>query len=260
MKSVEPSARETTNVVEPSVGTPVPASMGTSAEKMSAENPNVENPNVRNPNAEKENPSAEEPIEEPVELRNRWLAALLTWLIPGMGQLYQRRFAKGIVFLIAILGTFWFGCWLASDPQIGAARCVSVPMAIGETRLMIYCQSLVGLSAMPAGYQAGRVEEGLPPRWNGFMAPAQPDPDQIPSPNSAERSEQVLQQRKLIASALADQPSTSRIGFVLRSRFEFGGVFTLIAGLLNLLAILDAFGGPVRAKEEDAKERDAKPT
>ncbi|MDO4557591.1 MAG: hypothetical protein Q4C47_01335 [Planctomycetia bacterium] len=193
-----------------------------------------------------------------VDLRNRWLAAILAWMLPGLGHLYQRRTAKGILFLLSILGLFWFGCGLGSDPRIGGARCVSVPMAAGESRLAIYCQSLTGLSAMPAWYQAGRVEDGLPPRWNGFMAPTQPDPDQVPRPDADANIERLHRQRELIRSALVDQPTTSRVGFVLRSRYEFGFLCTLTAGLLNLLAILDAFGGPVFPKEEERSKNKEK--
>lgn len=44
-----------------------------------------------------------------LQLKNPHVAALLTFIIPGAGQLYQGRTFKGFVFLICILGTFLFG-------------------------------------------------------------------------------------------------------------------------------------------------------
>ncbi len=38
-----------------------------------------------------------------VDLRNRYLAALLAWLIPGAGHLYQGRRTKGQLFFVCIL-------------------------------------------------------------------------------------------------------------------------------------------------------------
>ncbi len=52
------------------------------------------------------------PVTDPdprLQLKNPHLAAVLTFLIPGAGQLYQGRTFKGFVFLFCILGTFLFG-------------------------------------------------------------------------------------------------------------------------------------------------------
>ena len=50
-----------------------------------------------------------------IDLRNPALAALLSWCVPGLGQLYQGRTFKGRLFMGAILGTFLLG-------QIGRAH------------------------------------------------------------------------------------------------------------------------------------------
>ena len=39
---------------------------------------------------------------ERIDLRNRPLAALLAWLVPGAGHFYQGRHAKGVLFLVCI--------------------------------------------------------------------------------------------------------------------------------------------------------------
>ena len=37
------------------------------------------------------------------------LAAVLTYLVPGLGQLYQGRYGKGVLFMVSLLGMFMLG-------------------------------------------------------------------------------------------------------------------------------------------------------
>jgi hypothetical protein len=57
---------------------------------------------------------------EPLDLRNRALAAVLAWLIPGAGHYYQRRYLKAAIFFFAIMSTFGLGMLVAVFP---ASRC-----------------------------------------------------------------------------------------------------------------------------------------
>ena len=57
--------------------------------------------------------------------------------------------------------------------------------------------------------------------WNGFMAPPQPTHD------------------------LNTRDALSDWNLRLNSAFEMGTLYTVIAGLLNILAIYDAFSGPM---------------
>ena len=63
--------------------------------------------------------------------------------------------------------------------------------------------------------------------------------------------------RRLKVEADVDE---SDVGFVregrLRGYFELGTAYTMIAGLLNLLAVYDAWGGPVFPVETKKKEDD----
>ena len=43
------------------------------------------------------------------ELRNPPVAALLAWLVPGLGHWYQGRVGKGILFFVCVMGLFLFG-------------------------------------------------------------------------------------------------------------------------------------------------------
>src|SRR5437763_1250901 len=37
------------------------------------------------------------------------LAAFLSYLIPGLGQIYQKRYGKGVLFMVCLLGMFMLG-------------------------------------------------------------------------------------------------------------------------------------------------------
>ena len=62
--------------------------------------------------------AAEETIE--IDLRNPVLAAVLAWVWPGLGHLYQRRYGKGVLYMVCILSTWFFGLALGEARQ----RCV----------------------------------------------------------------------------------------------------------------------------------------
>lgn len=173
-----------------------------------------------------------------VELRDPWVAAVLAWLVPGLGHLYQRRTAKAILYFVCIMGTFVYGLYLGGNSEVGWGRVVYFSWREGDQRLPFLCQIGVGVAAFPALIQASRVSEGKQPLLGHLMAPpllrAEPhDPlDQSP-PYTLD----TLNKR-------------------LHRFWDFGTVYTVIAGLLNILAIYDAWGGPVfsePAAEEQAE-------
>jgi hypothetical protein len=165
-----------------------------------------------NPNP---NPPAGE-VEPPVQisLRNPSLAAFLAWLWPGAGHIYQRRYGKGILFMVCVLGTYFFGL------GIGEGRVVYASFRKADFRYPYLLQVAVGAPALPAAVQYRRVivHEQLP-LWNGMMAP--------PS----------LEPRK-------GHVELSALHKDLGRNFELGTLYTMIAGLLNILVIFDAYGGP----------------
>ena len=147
--------------------------------------------------------------EEPLDLRNRELAAVLAWLLPGAGHFYQRRYLKSAIFFIAIMSTFGLGM------LVGGGRCVYASWNHVEKRWQYALQAGIGLPAMPAAYQAYRLSNGQMPAINGFMAP----------PASL--------------GVLSDWNAETSSGF------DMGTLYTMIAGLLNILVIFDAWGGPL---------------
>jgi len=168
-----------------------------------------------------------------IDLKDPALAAFLAWLLPGLGHFYQGRIAKGLLFSICILSTFFYGVYLGGSEELGWGRVVYASWRPGDKRLPYLCQVAVGLPALPALVQASRVRNGREPAWNGLMAPP-----------------------RLDGIALPGQPTLDMLHKRLHRFFELGTVFTMVAGLLNVLAIYDAWGGPVFAEEGKKDEKD----
>ncbi len=179
--------------------------------------------------------------EQSVELKDPALAALLAWLVPGLGHCYQGRLAKAILYFVCIMGTFAYGLYLGGSPELGWGRSVYFSWRIGDKRLPYLCQVGVGLPALPALVQAYRVREGKEPLLDYFMAPPALSDERDPHDQHPPYTLDTLHAK-------------------LNRFFEFGTVYTMVAGLLNVLAIYDAWGGPVfadKGKEEEEEDEEA---
>ncbi len=184
-----------------------------------------------------------------VDLKNPALAGVLAWLVPGLGHFYQGRTAKGIVFCVCILSTFGYGVYLGGSSEHGWGRVVYASWRPGQRRLPFLCQIGVGLPAMPALLEAQRAADGRKPLFGGFMAPPKP----LGDPNAGRR-----------LGALREQPTLDKLHRDLHRYFDVGTAYTMIAGLLNILAIYDACCGPViaenRKDEEEEQSEDSSET
>lgn len=164
------------------------------------------------------------PPEEVIDLKDPVVAAILGWFIPGLGHLYQGRRGKGLLFMITILSIFIFGLVISNG------RAVYASWLDYDKRLPYLCQACVGLPALPALVQTYLVRNGREPLFGGVMAPP------------------------------ADKAQLDDLWKSLSRRMELGTVYTMIAGLLNVLAIYDAFAGPVRIEPPDSNHgKDDKP-
>ena len=159
--------------------------------------------------------------EPTVSLRNPLWAAFLAWLVPGLGHFYQGRTGKGILYAVCILGLYLMGM-VMGEGKIVYWRWVN-PLNNPEKFCLYYLgQFFVGLPALPALIQSTLHHYGWDPILWGFMA----EPSQI-----------------------ALNGLQSRLGKLV----EIGSIYTCIAGLLNILAIYDAYEGPAYQEyEEDA--------
>ncbi len=164
-----------------------------------------------------------------VNLREPWIAGLLAWLCPGVGHFYQRRYAKGTLFMVCVLSTFFFGLVL------GEGRVVYASRAKNDFRWQYICQVGAGLPALPALVQSYRVAQGKQP----FFADERGDAVFAPPPGEIHPQEH---------DHLAEWHL--RIPF-----FEMGTLYTMIAGLLNVLAIYDATSGPMLLPAETPSDK-----
>jgi len=171
-----------------------------------------------------------------IELKTPWLAALLAWAVPGLGHLYQGRTGKGVLFFLCVLGTFLYGSYLGDGKVVYASMPGQDPW-----RWQYYCQAGVGLPALPAWIQRNRALGGKPPLWGGWMAP----PAGTRTPWVDDSGKTSTQPDELAAWIVGMHP-----------RHELGTVFTVIAGLLNLLVICDAYAGPLVLRPPAASARD----
>lgn len=185
--------------------------MSTSPQSSTAKKPAAVDP---------EQPAAIEQLD--LDLRSPGTAALLAWLVPGAGHIYQRRYGKGMLFMVCILSTWFFGLALGEGRTVYASN-----RTIGR-QLVYGCQLGVGLAATPALIQARLVAQDQPPKWGGLMAP----------PMERGHDDEL-----------------SEWNFKYGAAYDMGVLYTMVAGLLNILAIFDAFAGPMLIPADDSKKR-----
>lgn len=173
----------------------------------------------------KSGPAPPSPAALAVDLRNPWLAALLAWLVPGAGHFYQRRYGKGALFMVCVLATYFCGL------SMGQGHVVYASWKKEDRRWQYLCQVGVGLPALPAILQNKRVMAGQKPLFGDVLAP----PRQPVLPN--DRDELAIWHEES------------------KWRFDLGTLYTMIAGLMNIMAVFDAFAGPyITPAESESKD------
>lgn len=158
---------------------------------------------------------------EELNLRNRNLAAFLAWIIPGAGHFYQRRYFKSLIFSVCVITSFVIGMFVAGG------RCVYASWNNTEKRWQYVLQSGIGLAAIPAGIQAYAQRGGGEPPLGDFMI----------APKSSK--------------TLDDWHKETASGF------DMGTLYTMIAGLLNILVVFDAYAGPLPPPVPKSKRRES---
>lgn len=175
-------------------------------------------------------------LDRPIGLKDPVVAAALAWLIPGLGHIYQGRTGKGILLLVCILGTFLYGLF-----ALGQGRVVYAAWNENHRRPHYLSQIGVGLPALPALVQANRYRNDRKLLFGGAMAPPS-----IPGRRN---------------TANPDNPTEHELHRRLHRYWDLGTVYTMIAGLLNVLAIYDAWGGPAyyELAHREAGKKDDEP-
>lgn len=159
-----------------------------------------------------------------IPLRDPAKAALLAWLVPGLGHFYQGRSGKGWLYAVCILGLYAVGFYLGSGKNV-YWRWVS-PLNTDKFMLHYVGQFFVGLPALPALIQA-TIQHFQPGSefLGGFMA---------------------------------EPPAKVLNGLLLHGKpYEIGLIYTTVAGLLNVLAIYDAYDGPAYGRGDEPESEPA---
>lgn len=194
-----------------------------------------------------------------LELKNPGFAALLGWLVPGLGHLYQGRTAKGAIFMLSIVSLLVFGIYVGrgeGKTMTHVVHASTEPFSLGGgpgsggvlgglvrtagNHWKFVCQAGVGGVAIPALVERHRVRNNKPALIEMFRPP---------SPNDVAASTDSQQNTVRHPNELAKW--NYEAGFY----FELGTIYTVIAGLLNILAVYDAARGPLLSVpvEKDAE-------
>jgi hypothetical protein len=190
-----------------------------------------------------------------IDLKDPRLAAFLAWLIPGLGHFYQRRTGKGVLFFVCIVGTFYYGMYIGSGRVVYASTANVFSMRFLQDRWQYVCQVGVGLPALPALVQRQLVRDHKNPLFgDNFMRP--PYDEKFPPPGGA-RFDSVDETDHNHTVIHPDE--LAKWNYDYGDFFEIGTVFTVIAGLLNILAIYDAYGGPLIITPLDDKKKQLAP-
>ncbi len=162
-----------------------------------------------------------------------YLAGFLSYLVPGLGQIWQGRIAKGLLFMVCLLGMFmggqamggWKNVYLPdvvrgpADLRNNPFRLPRVlnPLANLYHRWQYAGQFWIGVAAWPALWQYNQLPVPAAethPFWHGFQ--------------------KAPQQENELNDYLRAQDKTPDLAWV----------YTVIAGVLNILVIYDAIAGP----------------
>ncbi|HMP80604.1 MAG TPA: hypothetical protein PKD54_14210 [Pirellulaceae bacterium] len=212
-----------------------------------------------------------------IDLRNPFRAAWLAWLWPGAGHFYQGRFTKGFVIMICVLSLFTIGL------VMGRGRVVYASTAKNDFRWQYLFQVGVGLPAAPALFQSVKTGGGgdpwfvlcerYPPQFmgGGGQWDAQPFHRVQPDVKLPDHIRTLKDGFMAPPAGPIDPDNNDVLGMwhsELKHWFEIGTVYTVVAGILNMLAIYDAFNGPllitpatrrkIAEKREERKQRKRK--
>jgi len=157
-------------------------------------------------------------------------AGVLSYLVPGLGQIYEGRVAKGVLFMICLYGLFFYGMYLGEWKNVHLPNSadknpppVNLPTLLANlyNRPQFIGQFWIGIAAWPAIWQ-----------YNDGPVPSE---QTMPFLHDFERQppEAVLNQLQ------ADGDKT----------WDLAWVYTVIAGALNVLVIYDAVAGPALGLE-----------
>ena len=194
-----------------------------------------------------------------VDLRDPYWAAFLAWIWPGAGHFYQRRYAKGFLFMVCVLGTFFYGLGL------GRGRAVYASFKPGDFRWQYVCQLGAGAVALPAIAQAYATRDGGDPYF--VLCERYPfvkgDPRSYLIVEEDSNYDGPTLKDGFMAPPAGEMHIDTRdtLGmwhYDMKHKFDIATLYCIVAGLLNMLVIYDAFCGPAILTPEQREKMEAK--
>jgi len=190
-------------------------------------------------------PAAAEPNQNrtaPPPLKLDPTAAILSYLVPGLGQIFQGRVGKGLLFMVSLYGLFFYGMYLGQWSNVflsdNAVQNPAWKLPKWATNLYnrphFAGQFWIGVAAWPAIWHY----------WHD-----QPNQDRGPIDNNAGEFFKKFEAAPSEAELNKFQQNSDK-------HWDLGWVYTVIAGVLNVLVIYDALAGPAfhSSRESDEKE------
>jgi hypothetical protein len=190
------------------------------------------------------------------------LAAFLSYLVPGLGQICQGRVGKGLLFLFCLYTLFFYGMYLGHWSNVflpdvvedGAQPPIAwLPRPAWNVynRLQFAGQFWIGVAAWPAIIQ--------------YNTPQDPRDDHSPlwgwerAPFESKAAGDFVPRGRNLAPANWPEKTLNELQIDGDKTWDLAWVFTVIAGVLNVLVIYDAYAGAAfgEAEPKPASEPEA---
>ena len=200
------------------------------------------------------------PLAHPPTIQRTYspLAGVLSYLVPGLGQIVQGRIGKGLLFFVCIYTLYFYGLYLGTDTLTYQGRNyritdVFLPDTIEapnpNDRVPVFLQNLynrpqyagqfwVGIAAWPAILQYRSYDRRRAERIESLYR-------DLPA-NQAELDELLKAHRHPLLGDMMQEPGAPALNVLLNAgdkRLELAWVYTVIAGVLNIMVIYDAVAG-----------------
>ncbi|MBI1914307.1 MAG: hypothetical protein HYS12_06155 [Planctomycetes bacterium] len=216
----------------------------------------------------------------PVHREYTPLPAFLSYLVPGLGQITQGRVGKGILFFVCVMSLFFYGQYLGNWSNVylpdtsGEPNNLNLPPLAADlyNRPQFLGQFWVGVAAWPAVLQYMAYDPdaesgplfGTYQRYPYETRSERETADDADDPAVRKRFRKEGRERP---GNEALKPNVALIDYKGKTlnelqregdkRWDLGWVFTVIAGVLNVMIIYDALAGPafvVTGPEDGPKE------
>lgn len=174
-------------------------------------------------------------------------AAFLSYLVPGLGQIYQGRVAKGLLFCVALYALFFYGMYLGHGMNVYLPDETKLPRIFLVSKGTRFVESGIELNGIFAA--AGHRIQFLGQMWIGIAA--------WPAVWQYSTFDETKEPTGLLGSfeRMPPEPLVNQLQNEDDKKWDLGWVFTVIAGVLNIMVIYDALAGPAFGMT-DAAARD----